>query len=138
MNPPHIPSTLSSNLNNMSDSLVLITGAFEHLGFRTLISTLEAGHCVIAMVPNEQQVRKILSKPSVRPYRDQLTFAFFNDNTAPQTLERVMKGGVTHIIHNASLVAQPTPEAKKGDKPQVGMPHVAEERDRANVFCCRP
>lgn len=103
----------------MSGLLVLITGAFEHLGFRTLISTLEAGHCAIAMVPNEQQVRKISSKPSVHPYRDQLTFAFFNDNSAPQTFERVMKGGVTHVIHTASLVTPPALKAKKGDRAQV-------------------
>lgn len=122
----------------MSDLLVLITGAFEHLGFRTLISTLEAGHCAIAMVPGEQQARKILSKPSVRPYRDQLTFAFFNDNTAPQTFERVMKGGVTHVIHTASLVAPLAPKAKKGDKNQVGMPHPVQERSRADIPCCRP
>ena len=137
MNPPHIPSKLSSSPNNMSDSLVLITGAFEHLGFRTLISTLEAGYCVIAMVPDEQQVRKILSKPSVHPYSDQLTFAFFNDNKAPQTFERVMKGGVTHVIHTASLVAPPAPKAKRGDGPQVDMSHAVHESSRANVSCCR-
>jgi hypothetical protein len=122
----------------MSDLLVLITGAFEHLGFRTLISTLEAGHCVIAMIHHEEQVRKILSKPSVRPYRDQLTFAFVNENAAPQTFERVMKGGVTHVIHTASLITPPAPKAKKGDKHQVGIPHAVQEKNRANIPCCRP
>lgn len=138
MNPPHIPTTLSGNPNNITDSLVLITGAFEHLGFRTLISALEAGHCVIAMVHHEEQVRRISSKPSIRPYRDQLTFAFVNGTTAPQTFERVMKGGVTHVIHNASTAAPPAPKAKKGDKQQVGMPRAMQERIRANASCCRP
>lgn len=122
----------------MSGLLVLITGAFEHLGFRILISTLEAKHCVIAMVQSEHQVKKILSKPSIRPYRDQLTFAFFNDITAPRTFERVMKGGVTHVIHNASFEAPPKPRAKKGDKNQVSMLRIAHERNRAEESCYRP
>jgi NADP-dependent 3-hydroxy acid dehydrogenase YdfG len=123
----------------MSDTLVLITGASGHLGFRILVSTLEAGHCVMATVRDEEQLEKIARKPSVQPYRNQLTFALVKDKdlTAPRAFEHFMQE-VTHVIHNASVNVSPGPRAKKGDKPLVFMPHASQERNRANASCFRP
>lgn len=130
MNPPHIPSTLSSTLKNMSDALVLITGTGRHLGFRILVSTLEAGHRVMAIVRDEEQLEKIARKPSVTPYRDQLTFALVKDKDldAPRVFEHFMQE-VTHVIHNASITVSPGPRAKKGDKPLVCMSHASPKRE---------
>lgn len=139
MNPPQIPSTLPITSSNTSDTLVLITGAGGHLGFRIIVSTLEAGHCVMAIVRDEEQLEKIARKPTVQPYRDRLTFALVKDKDldAPRVFEHFMQE-VTHVIHNASITVSPGPRAKKGDKPLVCMSHAFQERNRANESWCRP
>lgn len=122
----------------MYDSLVLITDVFTHLGFRTLVTTLKAGHCVVAIIQNEEQIKKIASSPSVTPYGIQVNFSVVKDVTAPGAFEHCMKG-VTHVIHNAELAAPPPPQAGKGkQRQQVGTPHAVQERSGADVFCCRP
>jgi len=94
----------------MSNPNVLITGASGHLGFRTLVLALEAGYRVVATIRQEEQAKKISSRPSVLPYHDKLTFAVVRDITAPRAFEQAMQG-VTHVIHVASPIASPAPRA---------------------------
>jgi NADP-dependent 3-hydroxy acid dehydrogenase YdfG len=108
----------------MYGTFVLITGACAHLGFRILISTLVAGHCVMAIVRDEEQFKKIASKPSVHPYRDQHTFALVKDKdlTAPRVYEYFMQV-VTHVSHNASVPVSLGSGAEKGR--QTSSMHVS-------------
>ena len=117
MNPPYIPPAMANTPSKTSDLFVLITNASTHLGFRILVFALEAKNRVLATVGQPEEARKIASKPSVLPYRNQLTFVFVKDMTAPEAAERSMKG-VTHIIHNSSPNAPPTPH-------HVGICYVA-------------
>ena len=96
---------------------MLITNASTHLGFRILVFALGAGNRVLATVGQPEEARRISSKPSVLPYRKQLTFAFVKDITVPEAFGGSMKG-VTHIIHNSSPNAPPAPY-------QVGTCYVA-------------
>lgn len=115
----------------MSNPLVLITGASGHLGFRTLVLALEAGYRVVATIRKEDQAKKISNKRSVLPYHDKLTFAVVKDITAPQAFEQAMQG-VTHVIHIASPIASPAPQADDGEQ-QAGLPHVGPKSRGANA-----
>jgi len=117
MNPPCIPSATTDTPSKTSDIFVLITNASTHLGFRILVFALGAGNRVLATVGQPEEARRISSKPSVLPYRKQLTFAFVKDITVPEAFGGSMKG-VTHIIHNSSPNAPPAPY-------QVGTCYVA-------------
>jgi len=120
---------------SMSTPLVLITGASGHLGFRTLVLALETGYRVVATIRKEEQAKKLSSKPSVLPYQDKLTFAVVKDITAPGAFEEAMQG-VTYVIHIASPIASPAPNADEGD--QVSRTCVIQKTNRANESFCRP
>jgi uncharacterized protein YbjT (DUF2867 family) len=102
----------------MSTPIVLITGASGHLGFRTLVLTLKAGHRVVATIRREELAKKISSKQSILPYHDQLTFVVVKDITAPRAFEQAMQG-VTHVIHVASPIASPAPRADEGEQASI-------------------
>lgn len=118
----------------MSAPTVLITGASGHLGFRTLVLSLEAGYRVVATIRKEEQAKKISSKPSVLPHQDKLTFAVVKDITAPRAFKEAMQD-VTYVIHIASPIASPAPNDDEAD--QVSMSGILQDSNRANTLCCR-
>jgi NADP-dependent 3-hydroxy acid dehydrogenase YdfG len=55
-------------IHNMPSSLVIITGATGHVGYRTLIETLKASYQIRAAVRNEASIKKIKAAESTQPY----------------------------------------------------------------------
>lgn len=92
----------------MAADLVLITGATGHLGFRTLLTALQAGYHVRAVVrnPGSSKVKLIKASPELAALKvspDALTFTTVPDFLAPGAFDEAVKG-VKYILHIASPI----------------------------------
>ena len=88
---------------NSASSLLLITGATGHVGFRTLIYALSAGYTVRAAVRSQAKASTILSHPLIQSLNpgSRLTFVIVPDIVAPFAYDKAARG-VNYVIHIAS------------------------------------
>lgn len=89
----------------MSNKLVFITGGTGHIGFKTLVLALRAGHKVRAAVRSVAKKDSILSSESIKelnPGAD-LTFVVIPDLTVEGAYDEAVIGA-TYIIHLASPI----------------------------------
>ena len=95
----------------MSDSLVLVTGATGHLGFKVLRTALEAGCHVRAAVRSEQKATLLKSNNVLKatPGFSNLSFIVVPDFLAPDAFDEATKD-IKHIIHVASPIVTKFPE----------------------------
>lgn len=89
----------------MTHSLVLITGATGHIGFKTLVVALQAGYSVRAAVRSEAKQEQVLAAPSIKALNpgSELTFVIIPDLTVEGAYYEAVKG-VKYIIHIASPI----------------------------------
>lgn len=89
----------------MSKGLVLITGGTGHVGYRTLVTALQAGYRVRAAVRSESKKKELLSAPSIKELNpaDKLTFVVVPDLMVDGAYNEAVKG-VNYIIHLASPI----------------------------------
>jgi nucleoside-diphosphate-sugar epimerase len=95
--------------------LVLLTGATGHLGFRTLLYTLQAGYTVRAAVRSSKKADIITSNPAFKALNlpsSQLSFVTVPDFLADHAFDEAVKD-VRYIIHVASPI--PSAEPEDGD-----------------------
>jgi nucleoside-diphosphate-sugar epimerase len=93
-------------MSSSSSSLVLLTGATGHLGFRVLLDALAAGYRIRAAVRSEARAQVILSNPVFKAANfpsDQLQFVVVPDLSIPHAYDEAVKG-VDYIIHIASPI----------------------------------
>jgi nucleoside-diphosphate-sugar epimerase len=86
--------------------LVLLTGGTGHLGFKTLLDTLQAGYRVRAAVRSSSKKDIILSNPAFKALKadpDQLSFVEVADLAVPGAYDTAVKD-VDFIIHIASPI----------------------------------
>jgi len=97
----------------MAGELILITGATGHLGFRVLVSALEAGYHVRAAIRSQSKADKILATPSIKKLNpgNKLEFVSVPDMLAHGAYSEAIKGA-TYAIHVASPI---TSAYKEGD-----------------------
>ena len=98
----------------MPSSLVLITGATGHLGYRTLIEALKAGYHVRAAVRNEAGIKKIKAAESTQPYLNQIEFVLVPDMEKEDAYNEAVKG-VKYIIHLASPIPHHVPASDSAE-----------------------
>ncbi|KAL8643508.1 MAG: hypothetical protein Q9226_008323, partial [Calogaya cf. arnoldii] len=82
-----------------------ITGCSSFVGFRTLVSTLEAGYRVLGVISQREDAERILSTPSIKRMGDlggDLTFIMVPDITADRSLAEAVKRDAEYIIHTDS------------------------------------
>jgi nucleoside-diphosphate-sugar epimerase len=92
----------------MSKQLVLITGASGHLGFKVLVTALEAGYKARVALRRLEQADKIKSAKSIQPHLDSVEFVEVPNITAEGAYDEAVEG-VNLIIHCASpLFPDPT------------------------------
>ncbi len=87
----------------MSKELVLVTGTTGHLGFRTLVFTLQAGFKARVTLRKLEQAEKLKSTASLEPFKDDMEFVHVPDITAEGAYDEVIKG-VDYVIHVASPI----------------------------------
>ena len=106
----------------MSKSIVLVTGASGHLGFRIVINALESGYHVRAAVRSQARANDILAAESVKKLNpgSSLSFIYITDILAPGAYDTAVKD-VTYIIHTASPLAEPSED----DEATIVKPAVA-------------
>jgi uncharacterized protein YbjT (DUF2867 family) len=85
----------------MSNQLILITGASGHLGFKVLVTALEAGYKARIALRRLEQADKIKSTKSVQPYLDKVEFVQVPSITEKHAYDEAIKG-VDFVIHCAS------------------------------------
>ncbi|KAL8813242.1 MAG: hypothetical protein Q9200_000427 [Gallowayella weberi] len=83
---------------------VLITGSSGFVGFRTLVSTLEAGYPVLAAIHCKEEAGLVLAAPSIKKLNpgSALTFVTIPDIAAEHALSEAVKKDVQYIIHTDS------------------------------------
>lgn len=86
-----------------NSTLVLITGATGHIGFRVLIHALNAGYAVRAAVRSQSKANSLLAHPTIQRLNPgaRLSFAVVPDLAAPHAYDEAVQG-VHYIIHIAS------------------------------------
>jgi len=84
-------------------TLVLITGATGHVGFRVLIHALTAGYSIRCAVRSSQKAKTIISHPIILALSPgpRLSFIVIPDLCVPSAYDEAARG-VSHIIHIAS------------------------------------
>jgi nucleoside-diphosphate-sugar epimerase len=88
------------------DSLVLITGATGHIGFRALLDLLTLGYKVRAAVRSEAKANTILNNPLFKKSKfpsELLSFVVVPDLEQPHAYDEAVKG-VNYVIHIASPI----------------------------------
>jgi nucleoside-diphosphate-sugar epimerase len=108
----------------MSNKLVLITGANGHIGFRVVVSALQAGYKVKAVVRSQEKADRVLAAKSIKELdaKENLTFAFVSDMLAAGAYDAAVQD-VDYIIHIASPLPNGVAEDKYEEeliKPAVG------------------
>ncbi|KAL8773517.1 MAG: hypothetical protein Q9209_001621 [Squamulea sp. 1 TL-2023] len=81
---------------------VLITGSADFVGFRTVVSTFNAGYRVLAAVTRKEDADQILSAHSIKRFLDlgdNLTFVTIPDIAAEGALIEAVEKDVQYIIH---------------------------------------
>lgn len=98
----------------MSGSLVLITGASGHLGFRVVVNALTAGHRVRAAVRSQARADDILASETIKSLKpgSALSFAIVPELLSPGVYDNAVKD-VQYIIHTASPLAEPSDDMVK-------------------------
>ncbi|KAI9816623.1 MAG: hypothetical protein M1827_001756 [Pycnora praestabilis] len=91
----------------MTGELVLITGATGHVGFRTLVTALEAGYHVRSAIRRQEQAETIKATKSVQPFKNNLSFTIVPDITKRSAFEEALHG-VVYVLHIASPLAIPS------------------------------
>ncbi len=87
----------------MSKELVLVTGATGHLGFRTLVFTLQHGFKARVALRKLEQAEKLKATASLKPYLNDIEFVHVPDITADGAYDEAIKG-VDYVIHVASPI----------------------------------
>jgi nucleoside-diphosphate-sugar epimerase len=93
-----------TSLSNIPMNLVLITGATGHVGFRTLVHSLQAGYQVRAAVRSAAKADRIASHPLIQALNSngtRLSFTIVPDLATPNAYDTAAHG-VSYIIHIAS------------------------------------
>jgi nucleoside-diphosphate-sugar epimerase len=78
-----------------------ITGVTGLVGFKALLTALEAGYRVRGSIRREEQAEQIKAIKSVKPYADKLDFVVVSDITADGAFDKALEG-VTYVLHIAS------------------------------------
>ncbi|KAI3537238.1 reductase [Colletotrichum paranaense] len=105
----------------MTDNLILLTGATGFVGYKTLITALEAGFRVRCAVRSRAGIDKILAAPSIKsnnPSKDQLSWTIVPDISHPGAYDEAVQG-VTYIIHCASPVPTFGKDERVGTEEEV-------------------
>lgn len=88
----------------------LITGATGLIGFRILVTALEAGHEVCYTVRSEEKAKTVASNPAVEKLGaaalHRLSSIVIPDFAVNGAFDAALKG-VTHVIHAGSPVPMP-------------------------------
>ena len=87
----------------MSKEVVLVTGATGHLGFRTLVFTLQHGFKARVTLRKLEQAEKLKATASLKPYLDDVEFVHVPDITAQGAYDESIKD-VDYVIHVASPI----------------------------------
>ena len=92
-------------MTRSEDSLLLVTGASGHIGYRTLLFALESGYRVRAAVRNDSKANLILASAPIRKLAPgpNLSFVFVKDILANDAFAEAVKD-VTYIAHVASPI----------------------------------
>lgn len=98
----------------MSSSLLLITGASGHLGFRTLVTALEAGYRARVTLRRPEQATRIKQAPSLAPHQDSIETTIVPDITAPNAYAEAIKN-VDGVLHIASPIPHALPNGNVSD-----------------------
>ena len=88
-------------------NILQITGGSGHLGFRVVVSALEAGYKVRAAVRCKDKASAIKAAPSVSRYLDSIEFAIVPDILEDGAYDEAVYG-VSYILHSASPITFPT------------------------------
>lgn len=83
-----------------------VTGANGHLGFRVLVSALEAGYRVRAVVRRPAAAEQIKTAKSTQPYLNQLEIIFIQDLLQEGAFDDAVIG-IEYVLHIASPVSRP-------------------------------
>ncbi|KAK1730110.1 hypothetical protein CaCOL14_013136 [Colletotrichum acutatum] len=105
----------------MTDDLILLSGATGFVGYKTLITALEAGFRVRCAVRSKAGIDKILAAPSIKninPTKDQLSWVIVPDITHPGAYDEGVQG-VTYIVHCASPVPTFGKDERVGTEEEV-------------------
>ena len=86
---------------------VLITGATGHIGFRTLVTLLEAGYRARVTSRSLASAERLKTLPSIKPYADLVETVEIPDLLADGAFDEAVQG-VDYILHLAS----PLPDDK--------------------------
>lgn len=92
--------------------VILITGSTGFVGFRTLITALEAGYNVRAVIRKEEQAVKIKAHVRIAPHADRLEYAVVTVLTEDGAFDNVL-GDVVAVLHIASPLAVETDEYER-------------------------
>jgi nucleoside-diphosphate-sugar epimerase len=88
-----------------------ITGITGHVGFKVLVTALQAGYTVRGAIRREAQIDTIKSQASIRPFLDQLSFVIVPDITVDGAFDAALKD-VTYVLHIASPLPAPVSNLK--------------------------
>ncbi|KZL84275.1 3-beta hydroxysteroid dehydrogenase [Colletotrichum incanum] len=105
----------------MSGELILLTGATGFVGYKTLVTALEAGYRVRCAIRSKSGIDKILAAPSIqdlKPTDDQLSWVVVPDILAPGAYNEAVKG-VNYIIHCASPVPKFGKDERTGTDDEI-------------------
>ncbi|KAK3657176.1 hypothetical protein LTR56_002692 [Elasticomyces elasticus] len=107
-------------MGSLSTDLVLLTDGTGHLGFRDLITTLENGYSVRAVVRSEKKADIIKNNAVSKALNlgSRLTFAIVPDFVVDGAFDEAANG-VRYIIHVASPIPTSTPADADIDKEVV-------------------
>ena len=105
----------------MSKPLVLITGATGHIGFRTLVSALQAGYRARISSRQLAQAQALKGAESIKPYLDSIEFVEVPDILVDGAFDEAVRD-VDYILHLASPI--PTPELAADVKKHIIDPAV--------------
>lgn len=99
----------------MSSPILLLTGATGFIGFKILLNALEQGYTVRAAVRSLSKSESLSAHPKVQALgrADRLSFVEVPDITNQEAYSDAVKG-VTHIIHLASPLANPSLDPQRG------------------------
>lgn len=86
--------------------MLQITGANGHLGFRALVSALEAGYKVRAVVRRTAAAQQIKTAKSTQPYLGQIEVVIVQDLLQEGAFDEAVIR-MDYVLHIASPVSRP-------------------------------
>lgn len=84
----------------------MITGATGHIGFRTLVFTLQAGYRARVSSRKLAQAEALRNVESIKPYLDSIEFVEVPDFLADGAFDEAVRG-VDYVLHLASPIPAP-------------------------------